>query len=93
MGFSVENNSDTGLALKERIVRAISSVLRLTPEEEANLRLDEGYKTLKKWTSARHAEIVVAIEDEFGIEIDEIAIPKLNSVAKFVQYVGSQTSE
>jgi acyl carrier protein len=92
MSLSVENDP-ASLALKERIIRAISSVLKLTPEEEVNLRLDEGYKALRKWTSARHAEIVVAIEDEFGIEIDEISIPKLNNVAKFTQYVRSKTNE
>lgn len=87
----MEDNTSSGPVLKDRIIRAISSVLRLTPEEEANLRLEAGYKTLKKWTSARHAEIIVAIEDEFGIEIDELAIPKLNNVAKFAQYVRSKT--
>ncbi len=88
----MEDNSSIDQALKERVVRAIAAVLRLTPDEEANLRLEKGYKTLKKWTSARHAEIVVAVEDEFEIEIDEISIPKLNSVVKFVQYIQSKTS-
>ncbi|MGO9546899.1 MAG: acyl carrier protein [Rhodomicrobium sp.] len=87
----MEDNPNVDRAIKERAVRAISSVLRLTPEEEANLRLETGYKTLKKWTSARHAEIVVAIEDEFQIEIDEISIPKLNNVVKFVAYIQSKT--
>lgn len=74
-------------AIKARVVEAIAATLKLDAAERANLMLDEGYATLKKWTSARHAEIIVAFEDAFGIEVDERSIPKLNRVAKFVDYV------
>ena len=67
---------------KDRVVRTIAGVLSLDESEIDNLRTEAGYKRLKKWTSARHAEIIVALEDEFDIEIDDRAIAKLNDVRK-----------
>ncbi len=73
--------------IRERVIRTICTVLKLDEVEERNLRTDVGYKMIAKWTSARHAEIIVAIEDEFGIEIEERAIPRMSDVAKIVAYV------
>ena len=68
-------------------MRVIAETLELTGAETDNLKQEAGYKRLRKWNSSRHAEIIVAIEDEFGIEIDERSIPRLNNVAKIVEYV------
>lgn len=76
---------------KDRVVRTIAGVLGLDEAEIDNLRTEVGYKRLKKWTSARHAEIIVALEDEFGIEIDDGAIAKLNDVRKIVDYVDAKS--
>jgi acyl carrier protein len=73
--------------IKETVIRHISDVLRLDRDEMANLRQEVGYKRLKKWTSARHAEIIVAIEDAFDIAIDERSIPKLKDLVTIVAYV------
>jgi acyl carrier protein len=72
---------------RETVIQLIANVLHLDDAEVAILRMEVGYKHLKKWTSARHAEIMVAIEDAFHIEIDERSIPRLNDVAKIVAYV------
>jgi acyl carrier protein len=73
--------------VKEKVVRAIKNVLSLDAQEEEILR-DENYSGgLTKWTSATHAEIIVAVEDEFDIEISDMRIPGLNSLAKIVAYV------
>lgn len=72
---------------KERVIRVIADTLTLDEDDVSVLRDDVGYKQLRKWNSARHAEIIVAIEDEFDIEIDERSIAKLNDVAKFVEYL------
>ena len=76
---------------KDRVVRTIAGVLSLDESEIDNLRTEAGYKRLKKWTSARHAEIIVALEDEFDIEIDDRAIAKLNDVRKIVDYVDAKS--
>jgi acyl carrier protein len=80
------NDNDTA-AIRERVIRVITGVLSLDESEIANLLTLSGYKKLKKWTSARHAEIIVAVEDEFGIEVDERSIPKLVDVAQITAYV------
>jgi acyl carrier protein len=72
---------------KDTVIRLIAEVLRLNDGEIDNLRQEVGYKRLKRWTSSRHVEIIVAVEDEFDIEVDERAIPRLNNVAKIVAYV------
>ena len=64
---------------KQRVIRVISETLQLNDEDIAVLHQDVGYKQIRKWNSARHAEIIVAIEDEFDIEIDERSISKLNA--------------
>ena len=74
-------------ATKAKVVALIAEALRLDDAEIAILEREAGYATLKKWTSAKHAEIVVAVEDAFGIEIEEREIPRLNTVAKIVAYV------
>jgi len=75
---------------KERVMRVITETLQLDEEDITVLRKDVGYRQIRKWNSARHAEIIVAIEDEFDIEIDERSISKLNNVPKIVEYVGTQ---
>ena len=72
---------------RETVIRLIADVLQLDEADVAILRMEVGYKHLRKWTSARHAEIMVAVEDAFHIEIDERSIPRLNDVAKIVAYV------
>jgi acyl carrier protein len=80
--------NEQGLAeIQERVIQVVSQVLRLDAGEVANLRTLSGYKKLVKWTSARHAEIIVAVEDEFAIEVEERAIPRLIDVASIAAYV------
>jgi acyl carrier protein len=84
--FAVTQSSELS-ETKETVIGLIAGVLKLDEGEVANLRQEVGYKRLKKWTSTRHVEIIVAIEDAFGIEVDERSIPKLNDVEKIVAYV------
>lgn len=73
--------------VKNRVAELISEVLDLDAAEQENLRDEEGYSMLVKWTSAKHAEIIVAVEDEYDIEIDDRSIVKLNTLAKIAEYV------
>ena len=76
---------------KDRVVKVIADTLKLTDEDIDVLKLDVGYKQIKKWNSARHAEVIVAIEDEFDLEIDERSIAKLNDVPKIVEYLSTKS--
>jgi acyl carrier protein len=76
-----------------RVIQAITGVLKLDSAEVVILQELSGFKKLRKWTSARHAEVMVAVEDEFGITIDELSIPRLTDVAKIVAYIHSTAKQ
>ena len=78
--------------VSHRIIQAIAETLDLDDAERQILSDKVGYKRLKKWTSARHAEIMVAIEDEFDIEIAAEEIARLSDVAKIEAYVRHSTT-
>jgi len=72
---------------KERIVKIVSEVLELKGDEIANLRNEDDYEPIGSWDSIRHVQIMVALEDEFDLEIEDTAIPKLNNLAKIAAYI------
>ena len=72
---------------KERIVEIIRDVLELEDDEVANLRNEDDYGPIARWDSIRHVQIMVALEDEFDIEIEDRAIPKLNNLTKIAAYI------
>lgn len=77
--------------LTQRIIRVIGDTLDLNDEEAKILADVVGYKRLKKWTSARHAEIIVALEDEFDFEIAAEDIARLSDVSKIDAYIRQAT--
>jgi acyl carrier protein len=41
---------------------------------------DDSMQTIKNWDSLRHLNLVMALEEQFGINFDPEEIPELNSV-------------
>lgn len=41
---------------------------------------DDSSRTIPTWDSVRHLRLVLALEEQFGIELDADEIPSLNSV-------------
>lgn len=78
---------------KERVIETISEVLRLDAAGRAILESDSDDETIEGWDSASHVEIIVALEDEFGIEIEVEAIARLGNVRKIVAYLDSRAEE
>jgi acyl carrier protein len=74
--------------IKETIINIVADVLEVDEQGREVLRDESGQHTLGAWTSARHAEIVVALEDEFDTEVEERMIAKLNNIPKMVEYFG-----
>jgi acyl carrier protein len=72
--------------IKERIINIVADVLEVNEQGREILRDDDEQHTLGEWTSARHAEIIVALEDEFDTEVEERMIAKLNDVPKMIEY-------
>ncbi len=77
--------------MEERITKVISTVLHI-PQDTVNGTT--GLKTCKQWTSKRHINIIVALEQEFGIEgvlsIEEIT--KMVTVEKIKEYLSTHVN-
>jgi acyl carrier protein len=64
----------------------IQSVLGpLFPELERPLRSDDSPLTLGSWDSIRQVDIVLSVEDAFGIGLTTAEIAKLSSVGALVE--------
>ncbi|MEU8888665.1 citrate/2-methylcitrate synthase [Streptomyces sp. NPDC048442] len=57
------------------------------PEERVTDALE--YQSIKQWDSLRHVSLMVAIEKEYGVEIDDELVLSLRSVADIREYAAS----
>lgn len=66
----------------------LATALRLPLE-----RIDEtiGYQLIPQWDSANHVALIGALEDAYGIMIDDEDIPDLNSVSAIRTYIQQRT--
>jgi acyl carrier protein len=67
-----------------RVRDVIASVLSLSPAE-LPARLSP--ETVPGWSSLRQVQLALALEQEFGVEVDPNVIPDLVSEAAIVEYV------
>ena len=72
---------------RESIIKIISTVLDLNKQGLENLMNEIDYELQAEWTSQKHVEIIVAIEDHFDIEIEARDIPRLNNLTNIVEYI------
>ena len=68
-------------ALREQVASIVAAVVRgdASPQDST----DGG------WDSLQQIEVVLAIEDEFGVTIDETAIPRLRSIDDVTAHLAS----
>jgi acyl carrier protein len=62
--------------MDDRIRDVLSAVFRLDP---AGIGEDLSSDTLAAWDSLKHMQVVVALEQEFGVEFEDEEIPRLLS--------------
>jgi acyl carrier protein len=70
------------MSLRDRVVRVTSQVLNLPAEvitEESSPRTVEG------WDSLGHMNLMLALEEEFGVQFSDERIMQLLSVGAIVQ--------
>ena len=65
--------------MDERIRAIMAEVLRL-PEDRVGV--DAAIGTVPNWDSTAHMRMMIAFEDEFGIELDETRMVEMTSFAK-----------
>jgi acyl carrier protein len=70
--------------LEGRVRDVIASVFSLSPENlPARLEPD----TVPGWSSLRQVQLMMALEDEFGVEVDPNVIPDLVTEQAIVDYM------
>lgn len=70
--------------IEARVRDVIASVFSLAPDElPARLEL----ASLPGWSSLRQVQLMLALEKEFGVEVDPNVIPDLVSEQAIVSYV------
>jgi acyl carrier protein len=75
--------------LESRLVRCFSSVFpTLTPEE---IRAASA-QSLAAWDSLAAATLVAVVEQEFGVQIDLLDLPELDSFEEFQTYLRQLTA-
>lgn len=68
-----------------RLRTLVAGILRLPPEA---VTAETAMATTDSWDSLRHMELIVAIEETFGIELDGDEIASMRSVAAVEAVLG-----
>jgi acyl carrier protein len=65
--------------MRESIIAVFSEVFGLPPERFDD---DTAPATVEGWSSVRHVELVVALEERFGCMFDPEEVPELTSLVR-----------
>ncbi len=66
----------------EELIAFAGKVLKVDP---ATLSLDTGYGTIPEWDSVNHLRLVMETEREFGVRYPLERIPRLTTLADFLE--------
>lgn len=62
----------------------IAGIMEVDPSE---LNEDTAYGTIESWDSLMHLQMVMEIEEEYGVEIPIDEIPKIKTLKDFYRYI------
>jgi len=65
--------------MEDRIRTVMAEALRLPADR---IGADAAIGTVPNWDSTAHMRMMIALEDEFGIELDESRMVEMTSLAK-----------
>ena len=75
--------------LVDRVKRVLSAVFNLPVEQVPD---DAGIMTLPGWDSLGHAHLMLALEEEFSVELPTEVVIELQSVPEIVEYLAANGS-
>jgi acyl carrier protein len=70
--------------MKQRIIELVSSIMDVPAE---SLTEDSSPANVESWDSLKHMNLVLALEEEFGIRLNDERIMKMVSVGAIVETV------
>ena len=65
----------------------LADILEVSPEE---ITAESGVETIETWDSFRHLQAMLAIEGEYGVQLDPQRIPELTTVGKIQAELASK---
>lgn len=68
--------------------RVLSATLNLPAE---SLDATASRRTLAQWDSLRHMQLMLALEDQFGVEFSDSEIAKLDSAAAVIAAIAAKS--
>jgi acyl carrier protein len=69
---------------QDRVIQVISSIMNIPTK---NLNELSSPESISQWESMKHINLVLALEEEFGMQFDDEQITKLQSVKTIVQII------
>lgn len=76
--------------MEKKIYQVCARVFRVSPNA---LSPNSSPDNVEGWDSARHIDLVMALEDEFGIELDEDKVLELLSMELIVEAVKTAVAQ
>ncbi|MGI9290318.1 MAG: acyl carrier protein [Gammaproteobacteria bacterium] len=70
----------------DRVLQLMSNVFQVPVE---SLSEDSSYDTIDQWDSLQHMNLIFAIEEEFGVTLDDEAVADLTSVKRILEVLES----
>jgi acyl carrier protein len=76
--------------MSDRLVFTVAEVLKISPERVVEDLSPEG---CQEWDSVRHFEILLAVEDAFGVRFPSHVMTNLTSVARIRQELAAMQKQ
>ena len=75
--------------IKERIANVMSAVFEISQDQVED---DTSPESIKSWDSLKHMNLVIALEEEFGIEFNNEEILKIPNYKSLVSMLSGKIS-
>lgn len=75
---------------KNEILEKLANVLSTVFGKTISVRDNFSMEATEDWTSLKHIELIVMLEEEFEISFEPEIIPELTSQQKLLEYIESQ---
>lgn len=74
--------------IRDRVRAVLARALKVDP---ATITSDASQTNLTEWDSVRHMNVVIGLENEFGIEFQDAELPNLTSLPLLVAAIQKHT--
>jgi len=77
----------TAFNIMDKVFAILSSLLNVPRDQ---LGLESSKETIRQWDSLKHMHLIMALEEEFGIEFDDNEVSNLSSAAALLDSISSK---